>query len=79
MVAGSVGAYENKIVKYFTVHCTKSYFNIREHTVPGILYSIFFFLRRQTTKPRLLLRYLLVLDETDLVCVVRQNKQIIRR
>ena len=27
MVAGSMGAYENKIVKYFTVHCTKSYFN----------------------------------------------------
>ena len=74
MVAGSVGAYENKIVKYFTVHCTKSYFNTRTYTV----YSIFFFLRRQTTKPRLLLRYLLVLDETDLVCVVRQNKQIIQ-
>ena len=36
MVAGSVGAYENKIVKYFTVHCTKSYFNTRT-------YSIYFF------------------------------------
>ena len=32
MVAGSVGAYENKIVKYFTVHCTKSYFNTRTYS-----------------------------------------------
>ena len=39
MVAGSMGAYENKIVKYFTVHCTKSYFNIIR----------FFFLRQKTT------------------------------
>ena len=42
MVAGSVGAYENKIVKYFTVHCTKSYFNTRTYSTRYIIQYIFF-------------------------------------
>ena len=44
MVAGSVGAYENKIVKYFTVHCTKSYFNTRIYSAP-----VYIFFSQKTT------------------------------